>query len=62
MFRLIITVKRGSACTLPGASLPHPTIEAARAAASALLREDRVQRVMIVRDLAPPAFVEWVER
>ncbi len=62
MFRLIITVKRGSACTLPGAARSYPSIEAARAAAAAVLREDRVQRVMIVRDLLPPAFVEWTER
>jgi hypothetical protein len=27
-----------------------------------MLREDRVLRVMIVRDEMPQAFVEWLER
>ena len=29
---------------------------------TALLRDDRIQRVMIVRNEVPPAFVEWTER
>jgi hypothetical protein len=62
MFRLITTVKRGSASTLPPTWLCYPTIEEARAAAAAILREDRVQRVMIVRDGSPGQFVEWRDR
>ncbi len=62
MFRLVITVKRGSASTLPAAWTRYATIEDARAAAAATLREERVQRVMIVRDIGPGAFVEWFER
>jgi hypothetical protein len=27
-----------------------------------LLRDDRILRVMIVRNEVPPAFVEWVDR
>jgi hypothetical protein len=62
MFRLVVTVKRGSASTLPPTWLRYATLEEARAAASALLREDRVQRVMIVREESPGGFVEWRER
>jgi hypothetical protein len=62
MFRLVTTVKRGSASNLAGAWLPYTTIEDARTAAATLLREDSVQRVMIVLDTLPMAFVEWRER
>jgi hypothetical protein len=37
-------------------------MEAARAGTAALLRDDRILRVMIVRNEVPPAFVEWLER
>ena len=36
-----------------------PTLDAARAGAKSLMREERVTRVMIVRDELPLAFVEW---
>ncbi|MBI4484999.1 MAG: hypothetical protein HY655_03215 [Acidobacteria bacterium] len=62
MFRLVTTVRRGSASDLAAAWTPYPTIEAARVGAAALLREDRVLRVMIVKDEIPRTFVEWVER
>jgi hypothetical protein len=62
MFHLIATVKRGSASSLPGTWLRYPTVDAAREAAAGLLREDRVQRVMIVRDGIPGGFVEWRDR
>ena len=62
MFHLITTVRRGSACSLPLSWCGYPGIDAARLAAAALLREERVQRVMIVRDEAPAGFVEWRER
>jgi hypothetical protein len=62
MFHLITLVRRGSASSLPGTWPQYPTVEAARTAASALLREDRVQRVLIVRDEAPRGFVEWRDR
>jgi hypothetical protein len=62
MFRLVTTVKRGSASNLGGSWLPYATIEDARSAAAALLREDRVQRVMIVLDALPMTFVEWRDR
>ena len=39
-----------------------PAMESARVGAAELLRDDRVLRVMVVRNEVPPAFVEWVER
>lgn len=62
MFRLVITVKRGSASSYPAAWVQYASIEDARAAAAAVLREERVQRVMIVRDIASGSFVEWLDR
>ncbi len=62
MFRLIITVRRGSACNLEGAATTYALIDAARLGAAALFRNERVQRVVIARDDLPPSFVEWLER
>ncbi len=55
-------MRRGSSSGLPAAWATYPTIEAARAGVTALLRDDRILRVMIVRNQIPAAFVEWVER
>ena len=62
MFRLVTTMKQGTASGLAAAAARYPTVEAARAGATALFRNDRVMRVMVVRNEVPPAFVEWVER
>ncbi len=62
MFRLIVTVRRGSASNLEAASIIYPTIETARLAGAGLLRHERVLRVLIARDDVPPGFVEWIER
>ena len=62
MFRLIVGVRRGSACSLPAAWQPYSTIEQARSAAAPLLRDERVTRIAIVRNEVPPAFVEWLDR
>ena len=62
MFKLITTMRRGSASDLAPAWARYPTIEAARIGITALLRDDRILRVMIVRNEIPPAFVEWGER
>ena len=59
MFRLITTVRRGSASGLAPTWARYPTLEAARAGAALLLRMERVMKVMIVRNEMPPAFVEW---
>jgi len=62
MFRLIATMRRGSATGLAAASARYETIEAARLGTAILLHDDRIVRVMIVRNDIPPAFVEWAER
>ena len=62
MFRLIATMRRGSASGLPGAWAHYASIEEARAGAAELLREDRILRVMVVRNQIPQTFVEWLER
>ncbi|HEV3058301.1 MAG TPA: hypothetical protein VGY48_08625 [Vicinamibacterales bacterium] len=62
MFRLVATMRRGSASGIPQASACYGTVDAARAGGMDMLREDRVLRVMIVRDEMPQAFVEWLER
>ena len=62
MFKLVATMRRGSASNIPQAWARYASVEAARTGAAELLREDRVVRVMIVRNEIPPAFVEWQER
>ena len=62
MFRLVVSVRRGTASNLPGTWERFSTIEQARAAAAGLLRNERVVRIAIVRNEAPPAFVEWLDR
>lgn len=62
MFKLITTMRRGSATGFPAAWARYATVDAARLGSAALLRDDRVLRVMIVRNEIPAAFVEWTER
>jgi hypothetical protein len=62
MFRLVATMRRGSASGMPQAWPHYASIEAARSGAAELLREDRVLRVMVVRNEIPSSFVEWLER
>jgi hypothetical protein len=62
MFKLIATLRRGTATDLAAACARYPTVEAARVGTTVLLRDERILRVMIVRNEIPPAFVEWVER
>ena len=62
VFKLIATMRRGSSCGMAAAWARYQTRDTARAGAGDLLKDDRVLRVMIVRNEVPPAFVEWVER
>ena len=62
MFKLVTTTRRGGASNMPAAWARYASVEAARAGAAELLKEERVVRVMIVRNEVPPAFVEWQER
>ena len=62
MFKLVPTMRRGSSSGMPLAWARYASVEAARAGAAELLREDRVLRVMIVRNEIPQALVEWLEK
>ena len=62
MFRLIPTMRRGSASSLPQASARYPSIKDARLGAAELLREDRILKIMIVKNELPGGFVEWIDR
>jgi len=62
MFRLVTTMRRGSASGMPQAWARYASIETARAGAAELLREERVLRVMIVRNEIPGAYVEWCDK
>ena len=59
MFRLIATVKRGTA-DFPQVVPAYATQELARAVGQELMRHERVLRVMIVLNGVPPRFVEWL--
>ena len=62
MFKLIATMRRGSASNIPATWPDYLTIESARTGAALLFRDDRILRVMVVRNEVPAAFVEWLER
>ena len=59
MFRLIATIKRGTA-DFPQVVPTYATQELARATGQELMRQERVLRVMIVLNEVPPRFVEWL--
>jgi hypothetical protein len=61
-FRLRAIMRQGTAASLPAVWERYATIDAARAAVRGMYSNDRVLRVLIVTDDAPPRFVEWVER
>jgi hypothetical protein len=62
MFRLVPTMRRGSASGMPQAWARYASVEAARAGGAELLKEERVLRVMIVRNEIPLVYVEWLEQ
>jgi hypothetical protein len=55
-------MRRGSASGLPQAWARYASVEAARVGAAELLREERVLRVMIVRNDIAQGYVEWLEQ
>jgi hypothetical protein len=55
-------MRQGTASSIPETWVRFPSLEAARQAIKPMYHDDRVLRVFVVTDEAPPRFVEWVER
>jgi hypothetical protein len=61
-FRLRPIMRQGTASSIPETWTRFATLGEARQAVKPMYHDDRVLRVFIVSDEAPPRFVEWVER
>lgn len=61
-YRLRPIMRQGTASSIPEAWDHFSSVEAARASVKQMYHDDRVLRVFIVTDEAPPTFVEWAER
>jgi hypothetical protein len=61
-FRLRPIMRQGTASSIPETWTRFATLADARQGVKAMYHDDRVLRVFIVTDEAPPHFVEWVER
>ena len=62
MFRLRPIMRQGTASSIAETWESFETVDDARRAVKQMYHDDRVLRVFIVDDAAPPQFVEWVER
>ena len=60
-FRLRPIMKQGTASGIPETWAHYASLEDARAGAKPMYQNDRVLRVMVVRD-SVGTFVEWIER
>lgn len=60
-FRLRPFTRRGNGSTIPEAWIRYGSADEARAAAKRVYHDERVARVMLVRD-STSTFVEWIER
>jgi hypothetical protein len=61
-YRLRPIMRQGTASSVRETWQAFETLDAARAAVKAMYHDDRVLRVFVVTDEAPPSFVEWIER
>ena len=61
-FRLRPIMRQGTASSIPEAWEHFDTLDDARRAVKEMYHDDRVLRVLIVKDTLPAQFVEWVER
>jgi hypothetical protein len=61
-FRLRPVMRQGTASSIPEVWQRFATLDEARNSVKQMYHDDRVLRVFIVTDEAPPRFVEWVER
>ena len=62
VFRLRPIMRQGTASSISETWTRFATLQEARQAVKPMYHDDRVLRVFIVTDEAPPRFVEWVER
>ena len=60
-FRLLPTMKQGTASSVPETWMHFGSVDDARAAAKRMYHDDRVLRVMLVADGAG-TFIEWIDR
>jgi hypothetical protein len=60
-FRLRPIMRQGTAGSVDESWQHYPSVEEARLGAKHMYHDDRVLRVMLVRDSAG-TFVEWIER
>ena len=61
-FRLRPIMRQGTASSIPETWTRYFSVDEARRSVKQMYHDDRVLRVFIVTDEAPPRFVEWVER
>jgi hypothetical protein len=62
VFRLRPIMRQGTASSIEESWTRFSSVEDARRAVKSMYHDDRVLRVFVVADEAPPRFVEWVER
>jgi len=62
VYRLRPIMRQGTASSIAEAWVRFGSVDEARRASKAMYHDDRVLRVFVVTDDAPPQFVEWVER
>jgi hypothetical protein len=55
-------MRQGTASSIPETWTRFDSLDEARRAVKTMYHDDRVLRVFIVTDEAPPRFVEWIER
>ena len=60
-YRLRPIMRQGTASSVEQTWVQYPSIDAARADAKHMYRDDRVLRVMLVTD-SDARFVEWIDR
>lgn len=61
-FRLRPIMRQGTASSVAETWVRYNSLDEARRAVKQMYHDDRVLRVFVVTDEAPPRFAEWVER
>jgi hypothetical protein len=61
-FKLRPIMRQGTASSISETWNHYTTVDEAKRATRQMYHDDRVLRVFVVTDEAPPRFVEWIER